>query len=514
MTEPARLRMRLMAPVPVSVCLRPGRINLGVTRTLASTVRAAAETIAEAVLNGRSWQPPPETTPRHGTWEREGPRSLYDQLHDDDLATEQALVAVRCTDLPGEKALRADLVRRACGSPRVEALARTLRLAGPVQVRLCGRGVALVELDVEVEDDRAGPEDVAALERLGNLVLQALCDERLAARLETLAAELAANRVTRERFEARPPRVSLDVAAEQGAGVRIRAGWPLWVARTLFAGGDGAAGPKLLEAWLDQVGIPDGERRPDRSNRVGSLRWLNYVLPDPEGSIPVRLGVGGGDDSTGRDAGAPRGDGEVELDPAAAWQVMRLCQALYAAAELSNHELAALIGAAFAAEDGRALEPRLRRIIWNSQTLSVQRRELQKLLNRNKRRLFDAILRNWDFESLMEDAEQRVGICRDQLAVLHDRENGRATFRTELILFGIAAIAILDATLSLSAYVRSVVANATLGAHHAELANPVVRWFAQVSTVQLVPLTLLVVGGVFWVYRRLRLQALRKQLEA
>jgi len=492
-SEPSRVVLRLLAPVPVSLCLRPGRINLGVTRTLPPDLRArTAELVRAEDL---------ESLDPGGTEEGRVPRSLYDQLAEDDFVTEQALVQARW-----DLSVAADLKRRLASwledDPVALRLVEGLRLESPLALRFYGRGGALVEIDASLPAPEATCDGVAALERAGNRVLQALCELYATPRMEALARRLAADPITGELFEACPPLATLgDEAGSRKEALRIRAGWPLWVTRTLFAGGPGAAGAELLQAWVAEVGASAGDTAELRSGAsAGTLRWLNYVLPDAAGAGRVRLGKGL--------------DGEsIELERAHAWQAARLCQALYAAAELDSHELGALIGAAFAARDARRLEVRLRRIIWRSQTLSVQRRELQKLLHRGKRRLFDAILHDWDFDRLLEDIEQRSRICREQLDLLHQRESSRSSYRTELILFAIGAVAILEATLALSSYVRSAVADATLGPHRAEIGNSVVRWFVQVSTAELLAAVALLVLGVFLIYSRLRARALRSHLE-
>jgi len=494
-SDSPRVALRLLAPVPVSLCLRPGRINLGVTRTLPLDLRTRASELVQAEgLESLDLD-------LDLAEEAQLPRSLYDQLADDDFVTEQALVRARL-DLSAEADLESRLESWLDGDAAVRPLVEGLRLETPLSLRFYGRGVALVEIDVSLSAPEATCDGVAALERAGNRVLQGLCELRAAPKMEALARRLAEDPVTGELFEACPPLATLgDEAGPREAALRIRAGWPLWVTRTLFAGGPGAAGAELLEAWVAEVGASAGDTAglgDDAS--TGSLRWLNYVLPDAAGASRVRLGKGL--------------DGEpIELEQAHAWQAVRLCQALYAAAELDSHELGALIGAAFAARDARRLEVRLRRIIWRSQTLSVQRRELQKFLHRGKRRLFDAVLHDWDFDRLLEDIEQRSHICREQLDLLHQRESGRSSYRTELILFAIGAISILDATLGLSSYVRSAVADATLGPHGVEIANPIVRWFVQVSTAELIGAVLLLVLGVFLIYSRLRARALRSHLE-
>lgn len=223
----------------------------------------------------------------------------------------------------------------------------------------------------------------------------------------------------------------------------------MWVTRTLmFERTDNALVNSFSAHWLKDIGDKSEIKKVQSDPRAFSLAWVNYVVreeaidPDAQPSAVNQL--------TFKEA----------------WDSLIIAQYFYAALDSLNQNILDVIAVSYTKKVKRRireLNQYLKSTISSAKLLIIHYREIQKYLNRNKLSMLQQIMENWDFENLIEYAEDKMALCSERLKDLHNVSMERSSLYTDILLLFIGAVSIIDLFLALSEYGRMLTGDALIG---------------------------------------------------
>jgi len=278
----------------------------------------------------------------------------------------------------------------------------------------------------------------------------------------------------------------------------------LWITRTLIfesedrcsngharrASNTGHWMDSYIVEWLKDTGIPDSSEDAVDSHRgiyslqelltkenSYSMSWLNYLFRE----------------------------GVTSQEQEDAFEAMHLAQYYYAALEKLNNGLHKIIGTAFspiAEQDIRSLNYSLKQISNRTNMLIAEYQEIQKYLKRRKQKILGKIMAGWFFQDIISNAEKKLSICLQRINSLNQISSHRNTFLTDTILLIIGMLSIIDLSIALSEYGRTLNTDATLGIRSES--TRILNFYASVASDIMLLLCLLFIGSFVGVYLILR----------
>lgn len=424
------MKLRLLAPTTVDFFIVPGAVD----RDRAGYERFWQDAQRDLEVDG-PWSDSIHAVPQvfHATSAH--PYNRYRTLDVDALARPLEVLEVRASssDLPvGEES----------------GLAALWRSADEVRWTLFDHGVVLVETEIDltewlsehasVELDQARELTEAAVS-LGEHA--AHCGrEVLAPIVEWLRPRSGAPEILMPRLE----------DASRSADDRMHE--PLWVARSLMVD-DPAEHAELVHAWVRE-GIG-----PDAAGRVGAFatgaechlaEWLSYAY---------RSGP----------------------ETAHLWQAMRNAQFFYAAMELADTRLSAILARSLAVDtvwELNELRSSLERMSRRAQLVSMEQRDVSKYLTRSVLREMARILGEWGYEDVLEaSATTKAAACQERIAELDRKRSARSALYTDLILLGIGVTSVVSTAVGLAEFGRVMASDRTLSGYDVGR-NDALSWFS------------------------------------
>ncbi|MFW5661961.1 MAG: hypothetical protein ACOC05_11315 [Oceanicaulis sp.] len=200
---------------------------------------------------------------------------------------------------------------------------------------------------------------------------------------------------------------------------------------------DPATAP-LLTRWLENTIRPEDAADIIAGERHYSLTWLNYLIVESEGE------------------GGPR---ETRFLLAA----MRIAQYFWSAQDWTNEATRQIVADALTARRPRKAEETLLRARQRMQMLQVEYESLRAVLNRRKEKLVREILDVWSFDALKANGARLVDLSSGKIKEISAARTRRSEFVTGLILFGIGAVAVLEAIFAAISFSREVMLRPALG---------------------------------------------------
>ncbi|MGF1465139.1 MAG: hypothetical protein ACFCGT_03310 [Sandaracinaceae bacterium] len=392
-------------------------------------------------------------------------------------------------------------------------------------VRVFDHGVTLIELDLPPPDPHAivDPAGAAAtlnlLQQVGIGIVE-VCADRVAQRI---VPDLVAwvRRRAPDTAEFLAERTGYDERLESGSR---RDGAALWVTRTLILEeGDPVATSAelrrlIVEHWLKDVpersaaedaGGGRGDRRGEggRGSEGGppprprleptyrSIRWLNYFFA--EGAYPGAY----------PERGWTRDERGVAVPFCPDWDALVIAQYYYSAYDLLQSTASRILAISISREVARPLgniRAMLDATVRASTMLTVEFYENAKYYARASADTLAEVLASWNFEShLLRQTEGRIEECARRLGELQQKGIERSAFYSELILLGLATIAVFEILLALSDFGRSMSASSELMMYEQSPFN-VADWVGRRATDALLLAAAVITGGLVVLYAFVR----------
>lgn len=143
-------------------------------------------------------------------------------------------------------------------------------------------------------------------------------------------------------------------------------------------------------------------------------------------------------------------------------EALRLCQYFNTVLEKTNNELSRLIGMALARrkrKKARQIDLHLNEVVETVNLLLVQLRETHLNLQGNRQQFFSELVDKWGLETFRENIENKIAFCKEKIEQLHKEKVKRNQTMMELILFGIAGVALVEFIVSVSSYAKDIAFN-------------------------------------------------------
>jgi len=333
------------------------------------------------------------------------------------------------------------------------------------RVRLYYDGVMIVWFEID-RDQGLGhsavgvvsADELHAVEQLGIVLLQELAariDERLASVFAAHVGSHGVNPVTRlvgavsphaegdsKNRAGKPGKLPVRTpwtVAKRPGGDDPERGPALWVTRSLIVEGlaDGGAGD--LPSWLDPVS--QGDWRAEMAEDGFSMQWLRYAF----------------DEAAMRERGMRFDD---------AWESMLFCQFFWAALERVEHQMFRLLGRINSSSEPSTVREsytNLDRVREQAELTLAHHRHLKRYLTRVRFQLVNKILKGWGFQRLVDNLHDVIAIARTRHEQLLQRAAARSSVFTDLLLFAIGSVAVLDFFVGLSMAGRQLASDSAIG---------------------------------------------------
>jgi hypothetical protein len=424
------VKLRLLAPTTVDFFIVPGAVDRDRTR-----YEHFWQEAQQALEVDRPWSDRIQAEPQilHATSAH--PYNRYRTLDAHALARPLEVLELRApsSDLPVEEE---------------SALAPLWGCAGEVRWTLFDHGVVLVETEIDltawlgehasgaVHHARALTEAAVSLGEHA-----AHCGREVVSPIvEWLRPRSGASEIVMPRLEA-ASRSADDCMHE-----------PLWVARSLVVDDPGEhAG--LVHSWV-RAGIG-----PDAAGRVGAFvageeshlaEWLTYAY-------------------------------RSEAETADLWQAMRNAQFFYAAMELADTRLSAILARSLAVDtvwELNELRSSLERMSRRAQLISMEQRDVSKYLTRSVLREMERVLAEWGYEDVLEaSATTKAAACQERIAELDRKRSARSALYTDLILLGIGVTSVVSTAVGLAEFGRVMASDRALSGYDVGR-NDALSWFS------------------------------------
>jgi len=216
-----------------------------------------------------------------------------------------------------------------------------------------------------------------------------------------------------------------------------------WIARTLLvteAERRDAEYQTLIERWLAHTTHPEKAAAIAAGEADYSITWLNYVI--------------------------------VDSDSHRTWTLisaMRIAQFFYASQNATNDRIQRAIARASFMKNVREAEALLVDARARTQMLRIQYGLQRNYLPRMKRAVVDQIMAVWDFDDLVENGRRMIEVSSEQITLITTRRSERNSFITDMILVGIALLAVVEVSLYFTEYSREVMSRPALAYRDEEM---------------------------------------------
>ncbi len=224
----------------------------------------------------------------------------------------------------------------------------------------------------------------------------------------------------------------------------------LWVTRTIGFEQNDKMKDEIINYWLRGIGSHSELEKVKNDSTEFSLLWVNYIAREDADNIN-RF-----EEKHSHD----------KLTFSEAWDSMKIAQYYYSALDSLNKNLHDVIAFSYTKEANKRIR-NLNQFLNNTSSatrlLIIHFREIQKYLKRNKLSYLQKIMNKWDFENLIEYAEEKMNLCKERVEQLHNVSMQRSSLYTDILLLVIGAISIFDLFLGLSEYGRTLTGDAIMG---------------------------------------------------
>lgn len=187
----------------------------------------------------------------------------------------------------------------------------------------------------------------------------------------------------------------------------------------------------LIQQWLAETTRPEHADEILAGTRQSSMFWLNYLIIEDE-------------TETGRE--------ETRF----LLNTMRIAQYFWSAQDWTNERTREIVTASLTSKKLRAAEKDLLAARARTQMLQVEYESLRAVMNRRREREIRSILEAWSFDSLNTTGDQLVQLSTGKIREISAARTRRSEFVTGLILFGIGAVAVIEAIFSAISFSREV----------------------------------------------------------
>ncbi|WP_425410385.1 hypothetical protein [Hyphococcus sp.] len=212
-----------------------------------------------------------------------------------------------------------------------------------------------------------------------------------------------------------------------------------WIARALVFSDAERKEPAcqaLIEEWLLHTAHPEDAQKLINGDTDHSMTWVRYVIVENATGRPEKTRM--------------------------LLSAMRIAQFFYASQKALNDQTQATISRAYFVKNIRRAEKMLVDARAKMQMLRIQYGVQQNFLNRNKRRIFDEIVKVWDFEALIENGARMNEACSARINEISGARRERSAVVTDIILAVIGFLAVIDVSLGLTEYSREVMSRPVL----------------------------------------------------
>lgn len=262
----------------------------------------------------------------------------------------------------------------------------------------------------------------AQLEMRSQEITRNLIDAH-ASKLNTLLDELAS----------RLPNLMMSI--DQGRGPISRDGIS-WISRALFLKDEqrsSTQGQILIRDWLKETLSPDDAEAIIAGRQNYSMSWVNYLFMEG-----------------------------MDTDPEELIATVRLAQFFFSAQSELNIQTQRAMTEAFLQKDVRQASASLTTAREKMQLLTIQFGVQKSFLRRSRKRQLDQLLAGWEFEELAKNGERMVATSTSKINEIANTRADRSSFVTDLILAGIALLAVIDVSLYLTEYSRQMMSQPAL----------------------------------------------------
>ncbi len=443
------MRFRFMGP-----CATVAKIALEPAVSVSAEYTAFWDEIAQRMDRwgeGRDWWfTAPNTAFAHAAGSLRKSNLAYDTIQEDTSNLPACIVTWSVPLSESDLAAHLDHARRDVAQDdntdqAIRQWATDLELSvrpNSISAKLYHNAIFIVQFDM---DYRGEPGDLAsehleAIEAVGVALGRALADE-----VDLGLAHWA--KMARKHTEHGADMVRLTPLAHQSNGAGKddpsqpdeRRGCALWVTRSMIRTREDAPVDDVLDAWMTPASTV-GDWRQSMRERGFAMEWLRYAYTEV-------------------------GDGE-RFSPDA-WEAMLFCQYFYAAVERAESETFRILGGSAERDQSKAKRKEwfeaLSAARLEAELILVRYRHLRRYASRTHQPLVDEIMEGWDFDALVDNLTKSVTICRENLEQILQRATARSTVWTDLLLFSIGSLAVLDFLIGLSVLGRTMTADAVLG---------------------------------------------------
>ena len=149
-----------------------------------------------------------------------------------------------------------------------------------------------------------------------------------------------------------------------------------------------------------------------------------------------------------------------------AWESMLFCQFFWSALERVERRMFALLGRINSASSPVAVRQsyaHLDRVREEAELTLAHHRHLKRYVTRERHRLINDILDGWGFQHLVENLHDIIGVARTRHEQLLQRAAARSSVFTDMLLFAIGSVAVLQFFVDLSVIGRQLDSDSSIG---------------------------------------------------
>ncbi|MEM7621035.1 MAG: hypothetical protein AAF228_11345 [Pseudomonadota bacterium] len=218
----------------------------------------------------------------------------------------------------------------------------------------------------------------------------------------------------------------------------------LWVTRSLFFENTQEMqrdiAQDLLTSWLTPVSQTDWSEA--ILNTGYSMQWLRYGFDEKAMS-------------------------KVHSNFDDAWESMLFSQFFWAAMETVEHEMFAALGRLkLESANGVSLKKSYQDLLSVRDTAELtlaHYEHLKRYLTRTRVQLVEQIMEGWGFKSLVKNLRETIKLCNQRHQMLLQRASAQNSLFTDILLFFIGTVAIIELMITMSITGRTLSSDAALG---------------------------------------------------
>ncbi len=363
-------------------------------------------------------------------------------------------------------------------------------------VKLYYSNIMILQFDVKLSDDYlAGFADTEnsdinlnVIEWFGIALFQHISDkveELLSSQISSLSSKHNdIIDISKERPQGGPPYIKTIDQNNKSASKSDRRGPALWVTRSLFLEKTHSLNDdlskKLMACWLGPVSQDNWEQ--DMQETGYSMRWLRY----------------GFDEKLMKQLGSDFSD---------AWESMLFSQFFWAAMETVEHEMFAVLGSLNTkVSGGKIVKASYQQLISVRETAELtlaHYEHLKRYLTRTRVHLVEQIMDGWGFQALVRNLRETITLCNRRHQMLLQRASAQNSLFTDILLFFIGTVAIIELMITMSITGRTLASDATLGLRN-EGELDVMSLLSTLPMDRLLLSSVVIIGIILYFYVRYR----------